>query len=170
MSLSTTGKPAAAIVWAICPPMVPAPTTAALNTNMLVSSSCSDYFSDRAACSAVPTAHAPSVGPCMHGPREGRMRPSRPCRMRHGPSSISGGNRRGLLGTPRKQRFACDHKTLNLRGALVQLHDLGVAEELLDGVLLDEAIATVDLNRVGRDLHRGVGGEALGVRGDERVA
>ena len=34
MSLSRTGKPAAAIVCAIWPPMVPAPTTAALNTNM----------------------------------------------------------------------------------------------------------------------------------------
>ena len=33
-SLSTTGVPEAAMVWAICPPMVPAPTTAALNTNM----------------------------------------------------------------------------------------------------------------------------------------
>jgi hypothetical protein len=31
--------PAAAIVWAICPPIVPAPTTAALNTNMLAVSS-----------------------------------------------------------------------------------------------------------------------------------
>ena len=35
MSFSTTGMPAAAIVWAIWPPIVPAPTTAALNTNML---------------------------------------------------------------------------------------------------------------------------------------
>src|SRR5215217_7557798 len=33
-SLSTTGVPEAAMVWAIWPPMVPAPTTAALNTNM----------------------------------------------------------------------------------------------------------------------------------------
>jgi len=33
-SLSTTGIPAAATVWAICPPIVPAPTTAALNTNI----------------------------------------------------------------------------------------------------------------------------------------
>ena len=33
-SFSTTGMPAAAIVWAIWPPMVPAPTTAALKTNM----------------------------------------------------------------------------------------------------------------------------------------
>src|SRR4051794_28363656 len=38
-SLSTTSNPAAAIVWAICPPMVPAPTTAALNTNMFRDSS-----------------------------------------------------------------------------------------------------------------------------------
>jgi hypothetical protein len=34
MSFSTTGIPAAAIVWAIWPPIVPAPTTAALNTNI----------------------------------------------------------------------------------------------------------------------------------------
>src|SRR3954451_9535930 len=35
-SLRTTGMPAAAITWAISPPMVPAPTTAALKTNMRV--------------------------------------------------------------------------------------------------------------------------------------
>src|SRR4051812_44986653 len=34
MSLRTTGMPEAAMVWAIWPPMVPAPTTAALKTNM----------------------------------------------------------------------------------------------------------------------------------------
>ena len=34
MSFSTVGIPAAAIVWAIWPPIVPAPTTAALNTNI----------------------------------------------------------------------------------------------------------------------------------------
>src|SRR4051812_26461695 len=34
MSLSTTSIPDAATVCAICPPMVPAPTTAALNTNI----------------------------------------------------------------------------------------------------------------------------------------
>src|SRR4051812_29672266 len=34
-SLSTTGMPAEAMVWAIWPPMVPAPTTAALKTNMV---------------------------------------------------------------------------------------------------------------------------------------
>src|SRR4051794_2003260 len=34
MSLRTTGMPAELITWAISPPMVPAPTTAALKTNM----------------------------------------------------------------------------------------------------------------------------------------
>src|SRR5205807_352403 len=33
-SLSTTSRPAAAMTWAISPPIVPAPTTAALNTYM----------------------------------------------------------------------------------------------------------------------------------------
>src|SRR5689334_20727645 len=37
MSLSTTGTSALAIAWAISPPIVPAPTTAALNTNKLPS-------------------------------------------------------------------------------------------------------------------------------------
>src|SRR5687767_3965044 len=34
-SFSTTGMPAEAMTWAISPPIVPAPTTAALNTNTL---------------------------------------------------------------------------------------------------------------------------------------
>src|SRR4051794_29209866 len=34
MSLRTTGMPAELMTWAISPPMVPAPTTAALVTNM----------------------------------------------------------------------------------------------------------------------------------------
>src|SRR5579859_484857 len=75
------------------------------------------------------------------------------------------GDGRRLLDAARKQRFARDHEALDLGGALVQLHDLGVAEELLDGVVLDEAVAAVDLHGFGCDLHRGVGREALGVRG-----
>jgi hypothetical protein len=66
--------------------------------------------------------------------------------------------------------FARDHEALDLRRALVELHDLRVARELLDRMVLDEAVAAVDLRGVGRDLHRGVGREALGVRGLERVA
>ncbi len=38
-SLRTTGMPAAEITWAISPPMVPAPTTAALKTNMAAEAS-----------------------------------------------------------------------------------------------------------------------------------
>src|SRR4051794_4313052 len=39
MSLTTTGMSAAAIAWAISPPIVPPPTTAALLTNMRLGSS-----------------------------------------------------------------------------------------------------------------------------------
>src|SRR5690349_16319703 len=81
-----------------------------------------------------------------------------------------GGDGLGLGHAARQQRLARDDQALDLGRALVQLHDLGVAHQLLDGVLLDEAVAAVDLHGVGRDSHRGVGGEALRVRGDERVA
>src|SRR5439155_5584070 len=75
-----------------------------------------------------------------------------------------------LVDAARQQRLARDDQPLDLRGALVELHDLRVAHELLDGVVLDEAVAAVDLHGVGRDLHRGVRGEALVVRGLQRVA
>src|SRR4051794_1079635 len=80
------------------------------------------------------------------------------------------GGGRGLLDVPRQQRLASDDEPLDLRGALVELHDLRVAHQLLDRVLLDEAVPAVDLHGVGGDLHRGVRGEALGVRGGQRVA
>src|SRR4051794_35935147 len=80
------------------------------------------------------------------------------------------GGGRGLLDVPRQQRLASDDEPLDLRGALVELHDLRVAHELLDRVLLDEAVPAVDLHGVGGDLHRGVGREALGARGLQRVA
>src|SRR4051794_34936721 len=81
-----------------------------------------------------------------------------------------GGGRLRLLDVPRQEGLARDHEPLDLRRALVELHDLRVAHELLDRVVLDEAVAAVDLDGVGGDLHRAVGGEALGVRGLERVA
>src|SRR5215207_1756870 len=68
------------------------------------------------------------------------------------PRMVSLGGR-GLLDAAGQQRLARDHEPLDLRGALVELHDLGVAHELLDGVLLDEAVAAVDLHGVRRDLH-----------------
>src|SRR5215210_8964354 len=86
-------------------------------------------------------------------------------------SRLGGGARRGgLLDAARQQGLARDHEALDLRGALVELHDLRVAHQLLDGVVLDEAVAAVDLHGVRGDLHRGVRREALGVRGLERVA
>src|SRR4051812_23570669 len=50
--------------------------------------------------------------------------------------------RRGLrlFDPPRQQRLARDDQPLDLRGALVELHDLGVAHQLLDQVVLDEAV------------------------------
>src|SRR3954463_12918320 len=63
-----------------------------------------------------------------------------------------------------------DDETRDLRRALVELHDLRVPHQLLDRVLLDEAVAAVDLHGVHGDLHRGVSREALRVRGGERVA
>src|SRR2546421_4516979 len=73
--------------------------------------------------------------------------------------------RRGLrlLNPARQQNLARDHEPLDLRRALVELHDLRVAHQLLDRVLLDEPVAAVDLDGIDGDLHRGVRGEALGV-------
>src|SRR5215207_9435074 len=70
---------------------------------------------------------------------------------------------RRLLDLAGKERLPCDHQPLDLRGPLVELHDLRVAHQLLDRVLLDEAVPAVDLDRVNRDLHGRVRGEALGV-------
>src|SRR5439155_17684635 len=50
-----------------------------------------------------------------------------------------------LLHAARQQRLAGDDEPLDLRRALVELPDLRVAHELLDRVLLDEAVAAVDL-------------------------
>src|SRR3954462_13354598 len=43
-----------------------------------------------------------------------------------------------------QQRLAGDDEALDLGGALVELHDLRVAHQLLDRVVLDEAVAAVD--------------------------
>src|SRR5881397_3618031 len=74
---------------------------------------------------------------------------------------------RRLVDAAGHEDLARDHEALDLRRALVELHDLRVAHQLLDRVLLDEAVASVDLDGVDGDLHRGVRGEALGVRGLE---
>src|SRR5688500_1889359 len=71
------------------------------------------------------------------------------------------------IGT-RHEYLTGDDQALDLRGALVDLEQLGVAHELLDRVLLDVAVAAEDLDRVGRDAHRGVGAVRLGVGRDDR--
>src|SRR5947209_18526432 len=53
---------------------------------------------------------------------------------------------------------------LDLRGAFVDLEDLRVAHQLLDGVLARVAVAAEDLHRVERHLHRRIGRE----RSEER--
>src|SRR6202521_6313276 len=68
----------------------------------------------------------------------------------------------------REEDLLRNHEALDLTGPLINLEELRVAHELLDRVLLDVSVAAEDLNGVGRDLHRGVGREALRERGVER--
>src|SRR5262249_13988136 len=63
----------------------------------------------------------------------------------------------------RHEQLSGDHEPLDLRRALVDLEELGVAHELLDRVLLHVPVAAEDLDGVRRDLHARVGGEALRV-------
>src|SRR6185437_4334345 len=56
---------------------------------------------------------------------------------------------------------------LDLVGALVDLSDFRVAHHPLDGEIPRITVTTEQLHRIGRYLHRHVGGEALGCRGDE---
>ena len=61
---------------------------------------------------------------------------------------------------------ARDDEPLDLIGPFVDLENLGIAEKLGDRVVLHEAVAAEDLDRVGGDLHRGIGGEALAHGGE----
>ena len=70
----------------------------------------------------------------------------------------------------RQEDLLGDHEALDLGGALVDLEELRVAHQLLDRVLLHVAVAAEDLDRVGRHLHRRVGGEALRERRVQRRA
>ena len=66
-------------------------------------------------------------------------------------------------------RGAADDQLLDLRGALVQRGDAGVAQVALDRVVVDVAGAAVDLDRQVRALDRGLRGKELGARGLGRV-
>src|SRR3954452_16181120 len=57
---------------------------------------------------------------------------------------------------------ACDHETLDLVRALVDLRDLGVAHVAFDRVLVDVAVAAEHLDGLDRHVHRGVRREQLG--------
>src|SRR4051794_35421527 len=62
----------------------------------------------------------------------------------------------GLISAPQRPR---DHHLLNLVGALADREDLGVAVEAAHGVLLDVAVAAVDLH----GLLAGADGQAAGL-------
>src|SRR5215813_12561013 len=60
------------------------------------------------------------------------------------------------------EKVSGDDELLDLRGPLVELGDLGVAEVPLHGVFRDEAVAAVDLDGVRGHTHGHLGGEELG--------
>ena len=58
-------------------------------------------------------------------------------------------------------KAAADQLAVDLVGAFPDLRDLGVAHQALDPVLLDVAVAAMQLHRLGRDAHRQIGGAQL---------
>jgi hypothetical protein len=66
------------------------------------------------------------------------------------------------------EEFARDDVLLDLRGALVDLGDLGVAVEPLDVEVVDVAGPAVDLDRLVGDVDGDPGGLLLGHRGQHR--
>src|SRR5450759_1765125 len=65
------------------------------------------------------------------------------------------------------QECPCHHDALDLVCSLIYLGDLGVAHHPLDREVLDVPRASEELDRIGRDLHGHVRGEALGRRAEE---
>jgi Lrp/AsnC family transcriptional regulator, leucine-responsive regulatory protein len=61
--------------------------------------------------------------------------------------------------------LAADDETLDLIGALEDLHDLRFAHVALDGVVVGVSATAQDLDGVRGDLHRGVGGDQFGDAG-----
>src|SRR6476469_1361330 len=75
---------------------------------------------------------------------------------------------RSEVGLHPGEELAGDDDALHLVGAFVDLGDLGVAHHPLDRVVAGVAVAAEHLYGVRRDLHRHVGGEALGRGPEER--
>src|SRR5437588_5315120 len=67
--------------------------------------------------------------------------------------------------TTRRLERTCNHEALDLVRALVDLRDLGVAQEPLDRVLLHVAVAAEHLDGLHGHAHRRVRAEQLGHRG-----
>src|SRR5262249_18220335 len=71
--------------------------------------------------------------------------------------------------SPVLQERPADDQPLDLGRSLVDLRDLGVPEEPLDRILLHVPVAAVNLDRVRRHAHGGLGGEELGHRRRQAV-
>src|SRR5215210_1138372 len=103
-------------------------------------------------------------------PARARVRASTRPRPRDPPVTRATRPLKSISSVTREKYLPRDDEPLDLRGPLVDLEQLGVAHELLDRVLLHVAVAAEDLHRVGRDLHRRLGGEALREGGLQRRA
>src|SRR5579884_2766776 len=107
----------------------------------------------RAGC--VHLAAPPAPGAAPPPGRAARHRPPPPAAPRRAPPRSG----------PERPR---DHHLLHLVGALADGQDLGVAVEAAHGVLLDEAVATVDLHGLLGRAHGQPPGLELGLGGGER--
>src|SRR3989440_11350861 len=140
---------------------VGAPTTKAAATNTAAPSSrrsgneslkpCISAMNDRPRDRAIPEAHMTR----------------RSCGVMAGgcPTSTASSRSGSHRCERRRLERARDHDALDLVRALVDLRDLGVAQEALDRVLLDVAVAAEHLDGLDGDRHRRVRAEQLGHRG-----
>src|SRR5215510_8247404 len=66
------------------------------------------------------------------------------------------------------QQVARDDHSLDLRGTFIDLQQLRVAHQFLDGVFLRVPVPAENLNRIGRTPHCSIGPECLGVARRDR--
>src|SRR6266851_6547151 len=75
------------------------------------------------------------------------------------------GRRFQLCASTTRNKAAANQLAMDLVGAFPDLGDLGVAQQPLDPVILDVAIAAMELHRLGGDAHREIGGAHFQHRG-----
>src|SRR5277367_2182652 len=114
------------------------------------------YSTGASAILCAPTRHSNQSGPRMTADSGSGMALKRGDRRRTGGSSSKSMSCR---------EFARDQDLLHLVGAIVNLKDPRVTVEFLHRVVVDEAVAAVDLNRRRADALAHLGGEQLGHRG-----